>query len=82
MDESAVGTKEDVGRGFTPIRLHAGGAGRLEAHPPPAELVPRAVEAAEVSTLDLDAGGFGRLCAHGMGFFMIGIISDTTNQSE
>jgi hypothetical protein len=80
MDKSTMGAQEGIGDGFLPFRLQAGGAGGLKAHPPAMEQISRAVKAVQVATLDLDAGGIGKWCSHGMGFSMIGKIAETTNQ--
>lgn len=57
MNESAVGADEGIGGRFLPFRLQAGWAGGFQAHAPTVKLLPRALEAAQMMSIDLDTGG-------------------------
>jgi hypothetical protein len=65
MDESAVGADEAIGCGFLPLRLHAGWTSGFQAQTPTVKLLPRALEAAQMMSVDLDMGGFGVQKFHG-----------------
>jgi hypothetical protein len=65
MDESAVGADEGIGCPFLPFRLHAGWAGGFQTQTPTVKLLPRALKAAQMMSIDLDTGRFGVQKFHG-----------------
>ena len=65
VNEAAVGADEGIRDAFLPFRLHAGWAGGFETHAPTVKLLTRALEAAQMMSINFDPGGFGLQQFHG-----------------
>ena len=65
VNEAAVGTNEGVRHAFLPFRLHAGWAGSFQTRAPTVKLLARALEAAQMVSINLNPGGFGVEQFHG-----------------
>jgi hypothetical protein len=65
VNEAAVGADEGVCNAFMPFWLHAYWAGGFETHAPTVKLLTRALEAAQMMSINLDPGGFGVQQFHG-----------------
>jgi hypothetical protein len=65
VDEAAVGADEGIGNAFLPFRLHARWTGGFETYAPTVKLLARALEAAQMVSINLNPGGFGVEQFHG-----------------
>jgi hypothetical protein len=65
VNEAAVGADEGVCNAFMPFWLHAYWAGGFETHAPTVKLLTRALEAAQMMSINFDPGGFGLQQFHG-----------------
>ena len=65
VNEAAVGANEGVCDAFVPFRLHACWTGGFETYAPTVKLLARALEAAQMVSINLNPGGFGVQQFHG-----------------
>ena len=65
VNEAAVGANEGVRHAFVPFRLHACWTGGFETYAPTVKLLARALEAAQMVSINLNPGGFGVEQFHG-----------------